>query len=182
MMINHNLLLYSLFEDAFKVNFKGKEYTANYGEADLFELWKLLQSKKQKYPVIWLQTGYSVIHDVKGQKTKLKGMRFFFITLGSEHAFYKDRFKSTFKEVLLPLLGSFLDKIRKTNGVSFEEDNYSFVSLPFNDISELASRERDYGNKRGSQTTTTPDIWDAIVLDISLNIDNECVNVKPFKI
>ena len=159
MMINHNLLLYSLFEDAFKVSFKGKEYTANYGEADLFELWKLLQSKKQKYPVIWLQTGYSVVHDVKGQKTKLKGMRFFFITLGSEHAFYKDRFKST-----------------------FEEDNYSFVSLPFNDISELASRERDYGNKRGSQTTTTPDIWDAIVLDISLNIDNECVNVKPFKI
>jgi len=52
----------------------------------------------------------------------------------------------------------------------------------YNDISELASRERDYGNKRGSQTTTTPDIWDAIVLDISLNIDNECVNVKPFKI
>ena len=181
-MINHNELLRTLFEQTISVKYQGTDWAANYSEADLHQLWKVLQSSKQKYPLIWLQTGYSVRQDIRGQKTYLENLRFFFITLGSTNDFYKKRFVDTFQEVLYPLLDGFLDKIKKARGVSFSREQYIFTTLPFNDVSQLQYRYSDYGNKVESQTTTLPDIWDAIVLDVSLTLDNECQNIKPFKI
>ena len=165
-MINHHEFFHHLLDRKLKVSYQESDYMANFTEGDLFELWKVLQSKKHKYPIIWLQTGYKITHDIRGNKTDLN----------------KKRFVDTFQSVLYPLLNRFLDELKKTNGVSFGEDKYSFITLPFNDISELSSRERDYGNKKTSQTATTESVWDAIVLEISLRIDNECTHIKKFKI
>nr|DAS98798.1 MAG TPA: hypothetical protein [Caudoviricetes sp.] len=181
-MINHHEFFHHLLDRKLKVSYQESEYMANFTEGDLFELWKVLQSKKHKYPMIWLQTGYKITHDIRGNKTDLKALRFFFITKGSLNDLNKKRFVDTFQSVLYPLLNRFLDELKKTNGVSFGEDKYSFITLPFNDISELSSRERDYGNKKTSQTATTESVWDAIVLEISLRIDNECTHIKKFKI
>lgn len=181
-MINHHALLNHLLDKTLEVNYKDKSYPVNFTEGDLFELWNVLKSKKQKYPIIWLQTGYKAIQDIRGQRTELSNLRFFFITLGSLNDNNDKRFIDTFQSILYPLFELFLDQIKKTNGISFNSDKYSFITLPFNDVSELASRERDYGNKKVSQTTTTADVWDAIVLEIDLALDNECSNIKQFKI
>lgn len=181
-MINHNEFLRVLLDKKIPIAYQGREWVANYSEADLQELWNVLQSSERKYPLIWLQTGYTVKQDVRGQKTHLENLRFFFITLGSSNDFYKKRFVDTFQEVLYPLFNGFLTKIKKTNGVSFDGDYYLFTTLPFNDVSQLQNRYSDYGNKVSNQTTVLPDIWDAIMLDISLSLDNECENIKQFKI
>lgn len=181
-MINHHAFLNELLDKTLKVSYKDNEHQANFTEGDLFELWKVLQSKKHKYPIIWLQTGYRVVHNIRGSRTELKNLRFFFITKGSMNDYNEKRFIDTFQTILYPLFGLFLNKIKQTSGISLGEDKYSFITLPFNDISELSSRERDYGNKKTSQTTMVQDVWDAIVLDIDFNIDNECGNIKKFKI
>lgn len=181
-MINHHELLRSLLDQTINSKYKDKDYLVNYTEADLFELWKVLKSKKRKYPIIWLQTGYRVSQDVRGMKTNLDNLRLMFITLGSADDFYQRRFTDTYEEILYPLLHSFLEKIRNTAGIRLTHDNYSFSALPFNDVSALDIRYSDYGNKAKSETTTLPDIWDAVLLETSLTIDNECHIVKPFKI
>lgn len=180
-MINHHALFTDIFDRTIKVNYKNTDYLVNFTEGDLFELWKVLQSKKQKYPVIWLQSGYKVVQDIRGVKTNLIGLQFFFITKGSVNDYNQKRFVDTFQDLLYPLFNQFLEKIRSINGLRFGRDEYSFISLPFNDVDELSARERDYGNKRITQTTTTQDIWDAIALNISLTIDNECSYIKKFK-
>lgn len=180
-MINHHAFLQSFLDKTLTSEYKGKEYQVNFTEGDIFELWKKQLNEKRKYPVIWLQSGYKVIHDVRGNNIGLRNMRFLFITKGSVNDFNEKRFTDTFNEILFPLYSAFIDKIRKTQGVRFADNDYSFVSLPFNDLTEISTRVRDYGNKVTTQTTTSSDIWDAIILDINLDLDPHCVNIKPFK-
>lgn len=181
-MINHHQFLHSFLDQTLNVVYQGQDYQVNFAEGDLFELWKVLQSKKQKYPIIWLQTGYNVINNIRGNRVELQKLRFFFITKGSANDFYKKRFADTFNDILYPLFNDFINLINTTQGISLANDTFSFTSLPFNDLSEIATRTRDYGNKIRTQNTTTPDFWDAIVLDINLAIDPNCHNLKPYKI
>ena len=51
-MINHHEFFHHLLDRKLKVSYQESDYMANFTEGDLFELWKVLQSKKHKYPMI----------------------------------------------------------------------------------------------------------------------------------
>ena len=171
-MINHNLLLYSLFDRTFEQNFNGNDYTVNYTEGDLFELNKKLLLSTTKYPIIWLQTGYEILDSQMGNKIELQNCKFFLITKGDHHDFYKKRFETNYEGMLLPLYEKFKNIIRKTKGIEIITNPIKFVELPFNDVTGLTAKE---GNKREPENATVTDIWDAIVINgINIKINEDC--------
>ena len=170
-MINHNILLDNLLDGTLKQSYNGREFTVNFTEGDLFEFTAALMDENTKYPHIWLQTGYVVGEGTTDRETTLKSCRFFFITKGSMNDRYKKRFRDTYQNVLYPLLAKFKKLIKKQNGISISGD-WNFTVLPLNDADELNSK--DEGRRRKPQTVTTGEIWDAIVLEIDLNISDGC--------
>lgn len=176
MIFNHHLLLEEEFDRKITVHFNSTDYVANFQEADLFELNKVLYSSKVKYPMIWLQTGYRKEERTLGGRILLKNCVFIFITKGDQTDRYKKRFATSYNEILYPLLDKFLTKIRRSRGVFFGDDNYSTVALPFNDVTELTARESRRGGieKRVTESTPISDIWDALILDIDLMVNTDC--------
>ncbi|WP_185269598.1 hypothetical protein [Chryseobacterium bernardetii] len=167
-MINHNTLLYQVFDRTIKIDFQNKEWIANYTEGDLSELVKKLEKDSiTKYPIIWLQTGYSVERKRQEGTTKLIGCKFFLITLGSKTDRYEKRFSSTYENVLYPLLSK-IDKIfSKTKGlIASNEDSYTV--FPLND---LANDEN--GNKL-PQLAAIADVWDAVLFETDITITDGC--------
>ncbi len=174
-MINHNLLMYSLFDRKEEIPFNGKGWDINYTEGDLFELNKKLLLSQTKYPIIWLQTGYKVREHRISKKIELDNCNFFLITKGDQHDLYKKRYETNYQEMLFPLYDVFKETIRKTRGISILNDTIDFTELPFNDVSELTARDGMYGRKRPSENATVPDIWDAIVIHgLNLEINEDC--------
>lgn len=170
-MINHNLLLYNLFDRTISIDFIGKNWIVNYTEGDLFELSMKLKDSQTKYPIIWLQTGYKVERNKQGEQTSLVGCRFFFITKGSKIDRYEQRFKSTYDEVLYPVLNKF-DKLIQNNRGIIASNIDNFTAFPFNDTTELGRKENN--GKSDNQKATIADIWDAILLETNLTISNSC--------
>ena len=167
-MINHNLLLYSLLDRKFSIEFNLQCWDVNFTEGDLFELNKKLLKSETKYPIIWLQSGYTVSDFVNGSTVELKGCNFFLITKGDQHDFYKKRFETNYQKMLFPLMEKFKKAIAKSKGVSILNDSIEFVQFPFNDTTELTSTT-------GRKQATTGDIWDAIAINgINLRISKDC--------
>lgn len=165
-MINHNLLMYDLFDRKFSVNYGGSDWVVNYCEGDLFELANKLNESSIKYPIIWLQMGYSVKRDrMKGTVT-LQGCKIFLITLGDLNSRFKQRFEGVYDDFLYKILLNFDKTIDKTKGInsSLIDDIRTF---PLNDIAELAASTK-------GQEITIQDIWDAIELSTDIEIINEC--------
>lgn len=174
-MINHNLLLYSLFDRQFSVEFNMQCWDVNYTEGDLFELNKKLQLSNTKYPIIWLQTGYRVSEYVLGRKLELSNCRFFIITKGDKHDLYKKRYETNYQKMLFPIYEKFKKTFIKTKGIEILNDKIDFIELPFNDVSELTSRDGNYGKTRPPESATVPDIWDAIVIEgLNIRINEDC--------
>lgn len=172
-MINHNLLLYGVLDRTMNVDFNGKNYTINYTEGDLFEIAAKLKDSSTKYPIIWLQTGYKVQRDKQRRETSLVGCRFFFITLGSKTDRYKQRFESTYNNMLYQCLVKFDKIIRTKKGITASNID-DFVVFPFNDVDELSRREANNGSRSAEQSTTITDIWDALLLETDLVISDGC--------
>lgn len=166
-MINHNELLYRLFDRTLSVTFEGTSFLANYTEGDLFELVAKLQDSNAKYPIIWLQTGYLVERRKQEGKTKMIGCRFFLITLGSKTDRYKKRFQSTYQNVLYPLLTSMDKTFSKTKGI-IASDVDSYTVFPLNDIA------KDEKGKDYPQLTAIADVWDAVLFETDIEITNGC--------
>lgn len=181
-MINHNLALYSLLDRTLKVNAYGEDWVVNYTEGDLFELTKKLNDSKTKYPIIWLQSGYKVRRDALSDVSHLEGCRIFLITLGSTHDRYKERYGSAYDEMLYPILMGMEKRFNKAVGFRLDGES-SFTTFPFNDTTELVRREA--GDKTYTQSTTTAgDIWDALLLEVNIEI-NDCAldaGVDPSKV
>lgn len=168
-MINYNLLLYSLLDRTHKIDAFGKVSLVNYTEGDLFELNKKLLNAETKYPIIWLQSGYTVEESRLGDIT-LSNCNFFIITKGDQHDYYKKRYETTYQDMLFPLFEWYKGVFRKTRGISLETDPIRFITLPFNDVTELNG-----GGKRNPQLATVTDIWDAMVLNnIEITIKADC--------
>ncbi|MDV3685276.1 hypothetical protein CMU45_02640 [Elizabethkingia anophelis] len=172
-MINHNALLNDLLNRTLEVKFQDKLWKSNYAEADLFELWRFLQHKDRKYPVIWLQTGYVVNERRNSNRITLQGCKFFFITKGDSNDYYKRRFQTTYQEILYPLKDLFIKSIEKSKGISYYDD-FSFITFPFNDVSELSARDAVNGSKRLDENSIGQDYWDSLLLNIDLTISTGC--------
>ena len=176
-MINCNLILYDLFDKTINIDFFGDNFIVNYNESDLIELTRVLNSKVTKYPMIWLESGYRMVEPVnRGNKTLLlQGCRFFLITKGSQTDYPKTRFSTTYNELLYTLKEKFIDKIRKSKGISISGTNFTSTSLPFNSVSEILTRygTNNYDNDSARDNVST-DIWDAIVIECDLLIKTNC--------
>lgn len=173
-MINHNLLLYSLYDRTYSITFNGQPWLVNYTEGDLFELNKKLLMSETKYPINWLQTGYKV-REYRNGKIELQNCNFFLITKGDQHDLYKKRYEKNYQNMLFPMFENFKEVIRKTRGIEILNDTIDFVELPFNEVSELTARDGKNGTKRNTESATVPDIWDAIVIDgLNLKINEDC--------
>lgn len=166
-MINHNTLLYNVLDRTISVEFQNNEFVANYTEGDLFELVAKLNDSKTKYPIIWLQTGYSVERRKQEEKTKLIGCKFFLITLGSKTDRYEKRFKSTYENVLYPLLVKTDNVFKKTKGIT-ASDVDSYTAFPLNNLAT------DEEGKNIPQLATIADIWDAVLFETEITISNSC--------
>lgn len=172
-MINHNLLMYELFDRTFSVNYGGQDWVVNYTEGDLFELAKKLNDSTTKYPIIWLQTGYSVRRDRMKDTVKLSGCRIFFITLGDLNSRYKERFENNYNDFLYKILLKFDNIIEKKTGITADLSD-DFTTYPLNDIAGMAAE--------AGEKTTIQDIWDAIQLSTEIEITNECFPHLKIKI
>ena len=171
-MINTNLLINSLFDRKFYVNFNVGNWVVNFSEGDLFELNRKLVNAKEKYPIIWLQSGYTERYRRDGRSVTLEGCNFFLITKGDVNDTYLRRYQTNYQGMLIPLFDRFLDTLAKAKGIDVLNGDIPHVKLPFNDVSELTSKD---ARKRYPQTATVPDIWDAIVInDLNLRINTDC--------
>lgn len=166
-MINHNTLMYKVFDRTITIQFQDRDWLVNYAEGDLFELVAKLKDSTSKYPIIWLQTGYVVERRKQEGLTKMTGCKLFLITLGSKTARYENRFESTYDHVLYPLLKRMDEKFRKTKGLT-AADNDSYMVFPLNDIAK-----DDKGNPIPELTAIT-DVWDAVLFETDITISNDC--------
>lgn len=169
MIFNHHLLLKEKFDKTISVYFNSQNYQANFYEADLFELNKVLTAAKTKYPLIWLQTGYQKKERIHGGRIELNNLSFFIITKGDQIDRYDKRFATSFNGIIYPIIDKFLNIIKRESGFGFGSDDYTTTDLPFNDVAELIARQ-----KAKPQTTAVPDIWDATILDINLTVIPDC--------
>ena len=167
-MINHNTLMYKLFDRTLTVeNFQDQSWIANYAEGDLFELVAKLKDSTSKYPIIWLQSGYTVERRKQEGITKMTGCKIYLITLGSKTARYKNRFQTTYDHMLYPLLTKIDKKLMKTRGIT-ASDNDSYMVFPLNDIAK-----DDNGNLIPELTAIT-EVWDAVLFETDITISDGC--------
>ena len=171
MIFNHHKLLSELLDQTMQITYKSVGFKVNFHEADLFELNKNLVNSRTKYPLIWLETGYREQHRVQGSEVKLSNCSFIFVTKGNATDRYSKRYQTSFNDILYPLVAKFEEKIKKTSGISFDRDYHELISLPFNDVSELAVRSRA---KRNPENVPLTDIWDALILETDLSISPDC--------
>lgn len=172
-MINHNLLLDNLLYRTIEVKAGPQTYKANFYEGDIFELWKEINKSDAKYPIIWLQSGYNISESANSGDSiiTLDNVSFFLITKGDSNDYYKKRYKTTFNNMLYPLMDKFIKKLKMSKGITISD--YDYITFPFNDISENDVR----GMKVKGQTTTIIDIWDAIYVKFpSIAINKNCYN------
>lgn len=167
-MINHNTLMYKVFDRTITIeDYLDQNWLVNYAEGDLFELVANLQDKEAKYPIIWLQTGYTVERRKLEGITKMAGCRFFLITLGSKTDRYQDRFEDTYQNILYPLLHKIDERFRKTSGLK-SDDNDSYMVFPLNDLA------KDEEGKNIPQLTAIADVWDAVLFQTDITITDDC--------
>lgn len=178
-MINHNELLDNLLDGKITVTYNGKDFINNFIEGDIFQVWEVLASKKTKYPLIWLQSGYRVTeNNLPGNNVKtLNDCNFYLITKGDLHDFNEKRYLDTYKSILYPMLEKFKKLCYDSKGVVMA-DEYSYITFPFNDIEELQKKEA----KNRPQKSTLSDIWDALYLTTDLSIKEGCYPQFKIKI
>lgn len=168
-MINHNLLMYELFDRKFSINYGNTDWVVNYAEGDLYELAQNLneiaQGSEPKYPIIWLQDGYTVQRNKMKGTVKLLGCKVFFITVAvNVNERNKLRYAKTYNDFLYKLLIKFDKVIDKTPGIMTQLED-DFRTYPLNEAaSELLE----------DQKLTIQDVWDAVQLTTDIEITNEC--------
>lgn len=171
-MINHNTLMYSLFDRTILIdNYQNKDWVPNYTEGDLFELVAKLKESKSKlpqsYPIIWLQSGYTVERRKQEGVTKMTGCKIYLITLGSKVFRYKKRFETSYENMLYRLLNKMDEKFRKTKGIN-AEDNDSYMVFPLNDIA------KDEKGELIPEFTAITEVWDALLFETNITITDSC--------
>ena len=182
-MINHNLLLEDLLSNTLCHKFNNKLWSANFIEGDIFEVWKVLNDKKTKYPLIWLQSGYKVKDSTLSGNPiiRLENINLYLITLGSLNDFNNKRYKTTFGEFLYPIKDKLIKLLNTSKGIDIPLE-YSYVTFPFNDMTELNNRTYNNGKNVSTQSLSITDVWDAIAIDLPyIQINTDCYQEYSIK-
>ena len=147
----------------------GTTHSVKFGFGDDKELMSyLIANKSDIYPLVWLVTPYSELH--LNNKVELERVSFILAVSTNSHFLNRQRFETTYKNVLFPLYDNFIDCIKKSNIVKPAEEvevikypNYSNEKLPGN-------RE----SLKSSEKHKTFDMWDAIKITMNCTVNNNC--------
>ena len=113
------------------------------------------------YPLIWLDMPYDEEH-FNRKRTKINGLSLILAVETNSEMLYDERLKTTFANVLYPLLDSILDAFTVSNTLSYDSN---FSIMKYGNYSEQAE---------GTEGEFV-DIWDAIKLTLDVEINDTCL-------
>lgn len=154
--------LRELFNTLPQIDYDGNLYTPIFDHGNPNDLNKFIRQEEKKYPLIWLESEYP--EDKTDLHTVNVSLSIILATYsGDLNQDNSQRLEDKFKKVLIPLLDNIDKAFERGNTILFEDRNYRVTKF-FN-----------YGK---NQKHTSTDIWDAIKLEVDLNINDYCL--KPF--
>lgn len=161
-MIEERLI--ELFETLPPIPYLGKDYNVSLEVGDNKDLNRFLRSKRKEknsniYPLLWVQT--PIRSDLDRQFTEAS-IRLVIATLTNDNLSNRQRLQTTFKEVLNPVFRNVLTALNESGFTQVIRDEYTRTNF-FN-----------YGSEDNTKHETT-DIWDAILLEITIRIDSNCL-------
>ena len=134
-----------------------------YGDIADFDLY--LKEETQKYPIIWLETGFEELHNDQ-EKVVDVNLSFKIATSALRSTLLNhQRIATTFGEVLIPTL----ELVRKT----FVRSN---ITIP-QDQEFTLQKFYNYGDDEGTEQS---EIIDAIRFDVSLKINGDCLQTVNY--
>lgn len=129
------------------------------------ELNRYIKLAQQPYPLVWLVTSQEV-HDSKGQGTVRRQTRIIFATREPNIDMLNDyRLKNSYKRFLNPLLSRFLEGLAKNDRTSVSQE----------------TTIRKHPNYSEADENKTIDLWDAITLDCTITMNNNCQNTIQWR-
>jgi len=151
-------LLKTLFSQIPNVIVDGESFEPVFGWGDLKDLNIFLKQEQKKYPLIWLETGFSEDFSTEGVRIS---PNIVIATYGLDQTYSNEqKLDLSFKKVLFPLLDSVLKTFTRSNVVNFDGESFKIMKY------------YNYGD--GSKHETT-DIWDAIKLEVDLVLLEGCI-------
>lgn len=134
-------------------------------QKELLAFLKESEGQSEPYPLIWLQYPYEENH----QKTRveIKNMVLVFAVKTNVEMFNRERFETTFGEVLFPLLDNVKKLFRLANIID-TDNTYRMVKFP------------NYSATEEGDEQVVFDTWDALKITFDCTINNWCLT--PIKI
>lgn len=150
------------------------EYKPKYSFGDDKELMQyIILNKSKVYPLIWLVTPFQEEHKLK--KVNLNSVSLILAVKSNGDFLNKQRFETTYKNVLFPFYDNVIEVLRKVNIVNLSEE-IKITKFP-NYSNEVKPGNRE--SLKSSEKHKTFDIWDAIKITINCSINGSCI--KPVK-
>ncbi len=156
-MIHPEVLIGDLLSPLNKVTFY------HYGNED--ELKKVMSIKRELYPMVW----YVMPYQKGSQKTDTKvwkgNVKLLLATNNKAQPTNDVRNNTTFKDTLNPLYDDVINAFVKN-------PNFTIVDNKVDDIKLFNYYKKDVGSRDKPQKRIVNDIWDVIVLEFNLIINN----------
>ena len=154
-------LIESVLDNIPAISISGVDYVPvfSYGtKADLLK-WLRLKNKERgkKYPLVWLETPFS---SQKRNQVQYAEVNIICATLSNKNMSNRERTSITFATTLDPLVDSVISALNK--------------SAMFRVNSEVIETTK-YFNYDSDESTGATDIWDAISLQISIELNLNCI-------
>lgn len=128
---------------------------------DEHELNRFITLKAQPYPIIWLVTGQEQ-HDLRGRGRVQRDCRFIMAVREEKVNQLNDyRLRNSFDLYLNPLAERFIEGLQKFSITSLDNERYTL---------------RKYPNYSDAGENKTIDLWDALTLNCSITMNNNCQN------
>lgn len=147
---------------------KSKSYPVIFGAGDDKELGAFLKIRKNTspYPLIWLL--YPTPENHTKTKLNVENAQFILAVPTKAELRNPERRKTTYKNVLNPLLENFILLFRRANIISFE-GNFTAVKHP------------NYSSDENGDEHIAGVIWDAYRVDVSFSVIDTCYRKVNFK-
>lgn len=135
----------------------------NWGTQDVLNKYLTLPSQQSKYPLIWLVNGND-LYDTMAKEVRRQNARLV-IAMRSDKVdeFNPFIYETDYKMILNPLLENVLTALNGSSISYLYESEYTVKRVPNYSVN-------DTGEKSG-----TVDIWNAITLDCSISINDQCL-------
>lgn len=144
----------------------GVEFNVVFGYGDKYELNQFLKDNESNdnkpYPLIWMLYPYKELH--KKKVVDLKDIVLILATNTNASMSNKDRIKTNFKRILIPLYDYVFTVLQRAVNISLLEE-VEVIKFPNFSSDKLEDREESF----------TIELWDALKTVWNFNINNSCL-------